>query len=357
MRHVIAFALVLPLAAAVAACSETKKGTPSTPSSSAGTSTQQSQSPSTTEPSTPPPSQITYTGPAPAAGRGALSGRVVWNDQPVKKAAVRLCEDVSALSGCSGKTFDTTTGLDGRYLFTDVAPGEYTLMVKPTDMSEYVFARTLSMEGDTLRIEAGKGIEIGDFPLVRFDLVLTSPADDATTRQARPALVWKAYPGAAHYEVALMPENGTSVFTSEQTQQPTITPPESLLSCEYSWWVEAYNGNGVQIGESADHYRFNVEGQKASCYIDVLAPADHATVPAKGVTLKWKAHPFADHYTILAWKGNDSSNPILDFLEVHGTSYTIGKTLSPGEYVYFINAVNSNGDSVATNSARYFNVG
>jgi hypothetical protein len=345
-------ALLLALALAGAACSETKQGTPIT---SSGSSAQQGQSSTGGAPTTP-PSQIEYTGPPPAAGRGALSGRVVWNEQPVANAAVRLCEDVSALSGCSGKTFDTKTGTDGRYLFTDVAPGEYTLMVRPADMSEYVFARTLSMEGDTLEIVAGKGIEIGDFPLVRFDLVLTKPADNADTRQARPALAWRAYQGAARYEVALMPEHGTSIFTSQETEQPTITPPEPLLSCEYSWWVEAYNEHGVQIGESAEHFSFRVEGQAVSCYIDVVSPADHSVVSAGGVTLKWKAHPLADHYALQAWKETDSSNPILDMLEVRGTSYTIPERLSPGEYVYFVNAVNDGGDVVATNDTRYFTV-
>lgn len=74
----------------------------------------------------------------------------------------------------------------------------------------------------------------------------------------------------------------------------------------------------LQIGESADHFRFNVEGQDVSCNVDVLAPADHSVVPASGVTLKWKAHPLADHYTL--------------------------------------NAVNADGDIVATNGSRYFTV-
>lgn len=349
MRRYIVLALMVPLVAGLAACSNDKEGTPGGGPGRV-TAVQSGAHGRTTAP----PKQRDYTGPAPADGLGAISGRVVWNEEPVAKAAVRLCEDVSTFSGCKGTKFDTTTGTDGGYVLTDITPGEYTLMVKAPDMSAYVFARTLSMDGDTLTVEADKGVDIGDFPLVRFDLKLTSPSDDARTKVAQPPLRWEAYPGAATYEVALMPEHGTSIFTSEEVDQPTITPKAPLLSCEYSWWVEAYNENGVQVGESEDHWRFRVEGQAASCYVDVISPADHAVVAAKGVTLKWTAHPLAKSYKLQAWRGNDSSNPLLDSLEVRATSYTIPETLQPGEYVYFVNAVNSDGDIIATNDSRYF---
>jgi hypothetical protein len=363
MRRSVALALIIPLStAALAACggSDDKSGGPSGATSAGEVS--QSPTGGTTEPSSaettapPPPEQLVYDGPAPAPGRGALEGRVIWNDEAVVGAAVRLCEDVATFSGCEGETFDTTTGQDGAYLFTDVAPGEYTLMVRDAGTDSFVFAQTLSMEGETLVIESDEGVDIGDFPLVRFDLVLTAPKDGEHVTEGLPELTWKAYPGAATYEVALMPEHGSSVLSSQEVVEPTVTPQDPLLTCEYSWWVEAFNAGGVQIGESADHYDFDVEGQPASCYVDVVAPADHAVVPAKGVTLRWKAHPLADHYTLHSWKDNDSSNPILDFLEVDGTSYTIPGVLAPGEYVYFVNAVDADGETVATNDTRYFTV-
>lgn len=352
MRRRLIFALFLALLALVGACggsTDQEEGTTATDTSSSAEADEADTQPS-------PPAQVEYTGPQPAAGRGALSGRVVWNDEPVVGAAVRICTDVSTFSGCEGETFDTTTGEDGAYLFTDVTPGEYTILVKESGAEDYVFARTLSMDGETVTVEADEGLAIGDFPLVRFDLVLSAPEDNAEVEEAQPVLTWEPYPGAASYEVALMPEHGTSVFTSQAVDEPTITPQSPLLTCEYSWWVEAYNDSGVQIGESPDHFAFSVEGQAASCYVDVLAPADHSVVPASGVTLKWEAHPLADHYTLHAWKDDDSSNPILDFLEVDGTSYDIPGPLAPGEYVYFVNAINADGDTVATNDTRYFTV-
>lgn len=352
MRRRVVPVLFFAILAFVGACggSADKEGaTTATDTSSSQLADEPSDQPS-------PPAQVEYTGPQPAAGRGALSGRVVWNDEPVAGAAVRICTDASTFSGCEGETFDTTTGEDGAYLFTDVTPGEYTILVKESGAEDYVFATTLSMDGETVTIAADEGLAVGDFPLVRFDLVLTGPADDARVQDAQPVLTWEPYPGAASYEVALMPDAGASVFTSQEVSEPTITPPAPLLTCEYSWWVEAFNEAGVQIGESPDHFAFNVDGQPASCHVDVLAPADNSVVPASGVTLKWKAHSLADHYTLHMWKDNDSSNPILDFLEVHGTSYDLPGPLAPGQYVYFVNAINAEGDTVATNDTRYFNV-
>jgi hypothetical protein len=355
MRRHIALVLLFALLALVGSCGgSTDQGGKDSPSETKSSSAP--SVPSDAESSPSPPAQVEYTGPQPAAGRGALSGRVIWNGEPVAGAAVRICTDASTFSGCEGETFDTTTGEDGAYLFTDVTPGDYTILVKEAGTEDYVFATTLSMDGETVTITADEGLAVGDFPLVRFDLQLTSPADDARVQEAQPVLTWEPYPGAASYEVALMPDAGASVFTSQEVSEPTITPPAALLSCEYSWWVEAYNEGGVQIGESPDHFAFTVEGQPASCHVDVLAPADHSVVPASGVTLKWKAHSLADHYTLHMWKDDDSSNPILDFLEVHGTSYDLPGPLAPGEYVYFVNAVNAEGDTVATNDTRYFTV-
>lgn len=357
MRHSVAFALIAPILTTLVACGQSDDKSDNQEGASGTTSSAEASESSPVENTeSPPPEQLVYDGPAPAAGRSALQGRVIWNDEPVVGAMVRLCEDVGTFSGCEGETFDTTTGGDGAYLFSDVAPGEYTLMVKDAGTDSFVFVQTLSMDGETLVIEADEGVDIGDFPLVRFDLVLTGPSDGEHVTEGQPGLTWEPYPGAVTYEVSLMPEHGSSAISSQVVQEPTVTPQDPLLTCEYGWWVEAYNAGGVQIGESADHYAFNVEGQPASCYVDVLAPADHAVVPAKGVTLKWKAHPLADHYTLHSWKDDDSSNPILEFLEVNGTSYTIPGALAPGEYVYFVNAVDADGETVATNDTRYFTV-
>jgi hypothetical protein len=349
-RHIIP-ALLIALLALVGACGGSTDQEDDTTASEAPTSSDAGEPGAESSP----PPQVEYTGPQPAAGRGALSGRVIWNDEPVVGAAVRICTDVSTFSGCEGETFDTTTGEDGSYLFTDVTPGEYTILVKEAGAADYVFARTLSMDGETVTIEADEGLAVGDFPLVRFDLVLTAPADDGVVQEAQPVLTWEAYPGAATYEVAMVPEHG-SILPSESVDEPTLTTPTPLISCEYSWWVEAYNEAGVQIGESPDHFGFEVEGQAASCLIEVLEPADNSVVPASGVTLTWEAHPLADHYALQAWPESDSSNMILDMLEVDGTSYTIPGPLAPGTYVYFVNAVDADGDIVATNDTRYFTV-
>jgi hypothetical protein len=124
-RHVIP-ALLIALLALVGACGGSTDQEDGTNASETTTSSD-AEEPGTQ--SSPPP-QAEYTGPQPAAGRGALSGRVIWNDEPVVGADVRICTDVSTFSGCEGETFDTTTGDDGSYLFTDVTPGEYTILVK-----------------------------------------------------------------------------------------------------------------------------------------------------------------------------------------------------------------------------------
>src|SRR5687767_9676470 len=62
----------------------------------------------------------------PAAGKGNVQGKAMFNEKPAVAVQVKLCKTFSRfLGGCSGETFSTKTDDAGEYLIKDVPPGVY----------------------------------------------------------------------------------------------------------------------------------------------------------------------------------------------------------------------------------------
>ena len=63
----------------------------------------------------------------PAAGKGNVQGKVLYNDQPAEGIEVRICENFNAFMGvkCDGKTQTTKTDKDGIYVLADLEPKTY----------------------------------------------------------------------------------------------------------------------------------------------------------------------------------------------------------------------------------------
>src|SRR5829696_3432025 len=62
----------------------------------------------------------------PSPGTGNVQGKVLYNNAPVEKIDVRLCETFSRfLSGCGGKIYNAKTDKDGDFVITNVPPKEY----------------------------------------------------------------------------------------------------------------------------------------------------------------------------------------------------------------------------------------
>jgi hypothetical protein len=313
--------------------------------------------------STPPPpeptaAEPTPAGPAPAPGTGNVGGRVLWNGQPVVDVEVKLCEKVSLFGGCSGFETGTRTDEGGRYLFVDIAPGQYSLVVQAPDGDRWLYITAgLGISAREYTVVADQILNVGDQHTYKSDLKLTSPGDDSQVDSANPALAWEPYPDAAYYELYLSPEKGNALYTSHQVEDTQITPSAPLVNCSYTWKVEAFNAQRIKIAEADGYYHFTVTGQAISCYVQITGPLDGASVSGSDLTLSWEPHPSAAYYKILMWNDTEPDRPkVLDFVQVREPSYTFDEELDPARYVWSIHAYDETGDEIAGSEVYDFAV-
>jgi formylglycine-generating enzyme required for sulfatase activity len=190
------------------------------------------------------------TGP-PQPGKASAAGRVLWNNRPVIGTAVNICTQYSSFSGCSGKKYTAKTDRQGGFVFKDVSPSPYYLLVHAVDVDGWFFqrpARTLSFPAPiTYSLTAGQTLVFEDVQIWKHDLQALSAVAGAKPDQKTATLTWKPYPGAAYYGVYIgyqAPDepvgervDGTSV---------TVTGPPAG-----KWWrVEAFNAQGIKIAQS-----------------------------------------------------------------------------------------------------------
>lgn len=299
--------------------------------------------------STPPPPEPTPAGPAPAPGSGNVQGKVLWNGEPVVDVEVKLCEKVSMFGGCSG--FETSTRTDeiGRYLFVDIIPGEYSLVVQAPGGDRWLYITAgLGISAREYTVAADQVLSVGDQHVYRSDLKLAEPADDGQVNSANPALRWDQYPDAAYYELYLAPEKGNAIYTSHQVDEPQLVPDAPLIDCSYTWQVEAFNAQQIKIAEADGYHHFTVTGQSVSCHVQIAAPLDGASVSGAGLSLAWEPHPLAAYYKILMWNDSEPDRPkVLDFVQVIEPGYTFAQELDPAKYVWSVHAYDDSGDEIA----------
>jgi hypothetical protein len=304
--------------------------------------------------STPPPPEPTLAeptpiGPAPASGTGNVQGRVLWNGQPVVDVEVKLCEKVSLFGGCSGFETGTRTDDGGRYLFVDIAPGQYSLVVQAPDGDRWLYITAgLGISAREYSVVADQVLNVGDHHTYKSDLRITDPQDESQVDSASLVLTWEAYPDAAYYELYLSPEKGNAIYTSHQVDDTQTMPAAPLVNCSYTWSVEAFNAQRIKIAETDGYYHFTVTGQAVSCYVQIAAPLDGVSVPGSGLILSWEPHPSAAYYKILMWNDTDPNRPkILDFVQVREPSYAFTEELDPARYVWSVHAYSESGDEIA----------
>jgi hypothetical protein len=94
----------------------------------------------------------------PAAGKGNVQGKALFNEKPAAGVEAKLCEKFSTIMGCSGQQYTTKTDENGEYLFKDVEPKDYEgLLVKVFNTPSYVFAaQSLGISAAKYKIEADK---------------------------------------------------------------------------------------------------------------------------------------------------------------------------------------------------------
>ena len=346
-RQQFLLALILLLSILITSCGS-KPGEVSSGSNDAGGATDLPEATSAPKPTEPPAIQVD----APAAGMSSAYGRIYWNDEPVAGTEVKLCNEVVMVSGCDATEFSTTTDNDGIYILKDVTSGEYVIMVKVPSSDYWVYVTSnFGISAEKQEFKADVTQDFGVQSIIRFDVQVTSPQNEAQLTDARPVLDWEDYPGAASYEVYVSPDQGTS--TSDTVKESTYTVPADLLNCTYSWKISALNANGQELAEFEDYRHFEVTGQQAGCVITLSGPADGSKQSTTGIHLTWEANPLADHY--LVYVTDMDYNNIIDGYEVSGTEFTIPSALDAGDYQWYVNAYRGS-DSIAVSTFSKFTV-
>lgn len=203
----------------------------------------------------------------PAAGKGNVQGRVLYNGQPVEGIEVKLCEKFSQyVSGCGGETFVTKTDKNGEYLIKDVPPRIYEgLTAKVFDTNYYVFATSGIVDSAKYKIEDGKTFFAPDANLFKSDLKLLNPKAGAKIGGSNIEVKWDAYPDAAYYKFSIYADTSTGATTeydyiNKRVDGQSYVLDKPLSPGSYTCKVVAYNSNDIKLSESADDIKFTVTG-------------------------------------------------------------------------------------------------
>ncbi len=185
---------------------------------------------------------------APADGKGNVVGLVLWNDQPVPKAAVWLCEGFSG--GCTGiYQYRANTDANGYYVFKNVTPGRYIVAINSFSTGWFIFY--FDSNGDREQtVIAGENLVLDPWSIWKFDLRATTPKKDKVLADAMPVLGWDAYKDAAYYEITIYDINFNPVVTAERVDGTEYKPSQALITCRFYWDVEAFNADGVKISST-----------------------------------------------------------------------------------------------------------
>lgn len=298
-------------------------------------------------PSGPPtPTPFVYQGQPPAAGKGGVYGRLLWNGKPVEGIQVKLCDEIKLLGGCKGTEYPTTTDANGVYAILNVPPGTYGLTYRALDADTWYFVTSGFLNAKDFEVPAGEMMNVGDHHTIRLDLVILTPTENQRMTIARPTLTWKPYPEAAYYELTFHSGRGGSLVHRKKLTDTSFTLDRDLQSCDYSFNIEAFNAQGVMIAENDGWQSFVIGGLPQSCKLVALTPADGATAPADKITLTWKPHEWAAVYKIHMYNPSDSKQKILDFVKTSDTQYTVTQNVPAGKYVWVVYAYDNFDDGL-----------
>jgi hypothetical protein len=180
----------------------------------------------------------------PASGTGTAVGQILWNGQGMSGVTVKLCTDWGMFGGCKTTEYQAITDKDGRYTITELPAGDYDFVTKIPDQE-----KETGWIGMNVTVADGQTVTIRDANVIKYDLKITSPNQDATVSSNTPTLTWEAYPGAEYYKVYVA---DAVMFEKVSALQYLISTP--LAPGKYYWSVNAYNANGIEIAESSGRY-------------------------------------------------------------------------------------------------------
>lgn len=201
----------------------------------------------------------------PAAGKGNVQGKVLFNEQPVEGIEVKICETFSTIMGikCEGKTLTTKTDKDGVFVLADLEPKTYGgLTAKVFTSPYYVYPQKGIMSAQTFAVAADQTIFASDIHLFKNDVKITNPKAGAKAPAENLELKWDAYPGAAYYKISLLADGGFGAppISNERVDDPAYTVSEPLTNGKYRLQVIAFNANDRKLAESPNDIKFTVTG-------------------------------------------------------------------------------------------------
>ncbi len=289
----------------------------------------------------------------PAVGFGNAQGRVLWDEKPASGIQVQLCETVSFMGGCQGKTYSARTDKDGNYTIDKVPPGDYGLAVRVFDTDDMIYPTDGLLTAAKYHVNKGETLDIRATNLFKSDLQVASPRAGEVVKTGLPTLSWKPYPDAATYDITVSAKGG-GASQDLKTSDTHIVPESSLLNGKFSFEVSARNANGVKIAQTSADSPFEVTGQVGSSKVILDSPHTDQAVSGSGLVFKWGKHPLANGYQIYLNAAN-STQAILAFEKVDGTSYTMTQTLPHGQYFWSVNAL-KDGEKIAASDLQSFRV-
>lgn len=205
-----------------------------------------------------------------APGTGNLEGEVRWNSQGAANLEVKLCQNVSSFSGCSGKELLTKTDAKGKYRFANAPVGDYALLIRVFDTDGWIFPAEgiAGLNSKKFKVTEGQTLTLTTQNIYKDDLQLKAPAEDAQLSSAQPTLQWATYPQAAYYKLYLSAQDNSPPYEDSivnrrvDTNQLALEKP--LTKCNYTWRVQAFNGEGVKIAENDRYAKFSIKTCKKS---------------------------------------------------------------------------------------------
>ncbi len=189
-----------------------------------------------------------------------------------------------------------------------------------------------------------------------------SPANGATVDI--PTLTWDASSGAEKFRVQIY-KGGLKVLTDiTYTNSYTPIDVERLEPGTYTWDVQAFTPSNEPSVIYASS--FTVSGALPDTPADPLTPlSGRITDPAtlKAPTLTWEPHPDATSYQLhmgfsgtgVFWVG-DSDDAIGNKVPYPAVTDTSRRTFQPGNYDWFVVAINAAGDPVGSSPVSTFRI-
>ncbi len=250
-----------------AACEATKTDDVNTPANSSETNKEESKT------EIPPTTRVKdgYVVPEegtakekPESGKANVQGKVLFNGEPAKGVEVRLCENFSTISGCTGEEYKTKTDENGEYLIKNVEPKDYSgLLAKVFKTPMYIFAaQSLGIVAAKYKIEPDTTFFAPATNLYKADLKVQNLRPNAKVEAKDFELKWDKYEDAAYYKFSLYPKDSsiTTPYYNEKVEGESFKIEKDLPNGEYRLKMEAFNANDVKLSQLKDDIKFNVTG-------------------------------------------------------------------------------------------------